>query len=352
MKTDRRKHEVQSHKRGARLSPPLLAPCWSGAWLAVRQFAAARPRRPSRVPASRHSCSVTRTSPRSTSSATCTSRRSQAQGYTVNAEAEHRLDRGRLEGAEVGSDPGLPGVRRHAAGDGRRNHQEPDQARPPPPARRSNWAAKHGYPFTNVTPFSDSDAIAVLKSHTPRRTVSRRSATSRSSARPSSSAAPPSSRPAIPDGLLGLNRIYGVHPTFVPLTISSFYTRSGQRAGQRGSRVHHRPAARRQASTSSSRTRSSSSGSRTSAWSSRQSVAKAGGLRVHQRRQQGQRAADAEGDHRAELGGRGQQAVGGVGRQGVPEGQSPAVATRLHWAEADGLSLLGAHGCTPPDRDR
>jgi len=85
------------------------------------------------------------------------------------------------------------------------------------------WAAKHGYTFTNVTPFSDSDAIAVLTSYAKKNGLKTLGDLKKlGSAVKLGGAAEFQTR--YPDGLLGLNKIYGDHPTFVPLTIPSFYT--------------------------------------------------------------------------------------------------------------------------------
>ena len=85
-----------------------------------------------------------------------------------------------------------------------------------------NWAAKHGFTFTNVTPFSDSDAIAVLTSYAKQHGLKTLGDLKKlGSAVKLGGAAEFQTR--YPDGLKGLNRIYGVHPTFVPLTIPSFY---------------------------------------------------------------------------------------------------------------------------------
>jgi len=86
-----------------------------------------------------------------------------------------------------------------------------------------NWAAKHGYTFTNVTPFSDSDAIAVLTSYAKKNGLKTIGDLKKlGSAVKIGGAAEFQTR--YPDGLLGVNRVYGAHPTFVPLNIPSFYT--------------------------------------------------------------------------------------------------------------------------------
>jgi osmoprotectant transport system substrate-binding protein len=85
------------------------------------------------------------------------------------------------------------------------------------------WAAKHGFTFTNTTPFSDSDAIAVLSSYAKKNGLKTLGDLKKlGSAVKLGGAAEFQTR--YPDGLKGLNKIYGDHPTFVPLTIPSFYT--------------------------------------------------------------------------------------------------------------------------------
>ncbi len=86
-----------------------------------------------------------------------------------------------------------------------------------------NWAAKHGFTFTNVTPFSDSDAIAVLTSYAKAHGLKTIGDLGKLGAAVKIGGAA-EFQTRYPDGLLGLNRIYKVHPTFVPLNIPSFYT--------------------------------------------------------------------------------------------------------------------------------
>jgi osmoprotectant transport system substrate-binding protein len=84
------------------------------------------------------------------------------------------------------------------------------------------WAAKHGFTFTNVTPFSDSDAIAVLTSYAKKNHLTTLGDLKKLGAAVKIGGAA-EFQTRYPDGLLGLNRVYGAHPTFVPLTIPSFY---------------------------------------------------------------------------------------------------------------------------------
>jgi len=86
-----------------------------------------------------------------------------------------------------------------------------------------NWAAKHGFTFTNVTPFSDSDAIAVLSSYAKKNGLKTIGDLKKlgSSVKLGGAA---EFQTRYPDGLIGLKKIYKENPTFVPLSIPSFYT--------------------------------------------------------------------------------------------------------------------------------
>jgi osmoprotectant transport system substrate-binding protein len=85
------------------------------------------------------------------------------------------------------------------------------------------WLAKRGYVFTNTTPFTDSDAIAVLKSYASAHSLKTIGDLKKLGAAVKLGAAPEFAT-RYPDGLLGLHRIYKVFPTFTPLSISDFYT--------------------------------------------------------------------------------------------------------------------------------
>lgn len=86
-----------------------------------------------------------------------------------------------------------------------------------------NWLGRHGYVFTNVTPFTDSDAIAVLKSYANAHHL-KTIADLRKLGSSVKLGGAPEFATRFPDGLLGLHRIYKVFPTFTPLTIPSFYS--------------------------------------------------------------------------------------------------------------------------------
>lgn len=85
------------------------------------------------------------------------------------------------------------------------------------------WAQKHGYVFTNTTPFTDSDAIAVLKSYAKAHGLSTVGDLKKLGKSVILGGAP-EFRTRNPDGLIGLQRQYGVNPTFDPVNIGSFYT--------------------------------------------------------------------------------------------------------------------------------
>jgi osmoprotectant transport system substrate-binding protein len=86
-----------------------------------------------------------------------------------------------------------------------------------------SWLGKHGFSFTNVTPFSDSDAIAVLTSYAKAHNLKTIGDLGKLGAAVKIGGAA-EFQTRYPDGLLGLNRIYKIHPTFEPLSIPSFYT--------------------------------------------------------------------------------------------------------------------------------
>ena len=84
-------------------------------------------------------------------------------------------------------------------------------------------AAKHGFLFTKITPFSDSDAIAVSSTYASSHHLS-----SIADLKPLGKqvilAGAPEFATRYPDGLPGLEKVYGVDPTFKPTSIGDFYT--------------------------------------------------------------------------------------------------------------------------------
>jgi osmoprotectant transport system substrate-binding protein len=87
----------------------------------------------------------------------------------------------------------------------------------------SNWATKNGYVFTTVTPFTDSDAIAVTKAYASAHGLKTIGDLKKLGSAVKLGGAPEFGT-RYPDGLLGLHRVYDVFPTFDPLNIGSFYT--------------------------------------------------------------------------------------------------------------------------------
>ncbi len=84
-------------------------------------------------------------------------------------------------------------------------------------------AAKHGYVFTNATPFSDSDAIAVLSSYAKSHGFHEIDGLARLGKKVILAGAPEFAT-RYPDGLPGLEKIYHVNPTFKPTSIGDFYS--------------------------------------------------------------------------------------------------------------------------------
>jgi osmoprotectant transport system substrate-binding protein len=85
------------------------------------------------------------------------------------------------------------------------------------------WAKKKGYLFTKVTPFTDSDAIAVTAAYAKKNGLKTLGDLKKLGAAVTLGGAPEFST-RYPDGLLGLQRIYDDHPTFAPLNIGNFYS--------------------------------------------------------------------------------------------------------------------------------
>ena len=89
-------------------------------------------------------------------------------------------------------------------------------------SKTSAWAQHHGYVFTKTTPFTDSDAIAVLKSYAQTNHLSTIGDLKKLGKNVKLGAAP-EFQTRDPDGLVGLKKYYGVNPTFDPVNIGSFY---------------------------------------------------------------------------------------------------------------------------------
>ena len=145
----------------------------------------------------------------------------EAQGYTVTLKPNIGSTEITFDRAQVGEDPGLSRVRRNAAVGRRRDLEEPCE-RLRRGERDKNWASKHGYMFTNTTPFTDSDAIAVLKSYANANGLKAIGDLKKLGKRSMIGGAP-EFQTRFPDGLVGLQREYHVNPTFKPVNIACFY---------------------------------------------------------------------------------------------------------------------------------
>ncbi|HET9073589.1 MAG TPA: glycine betaine ABC transporter substrate-binding protein [Solirubrobacteraceae bacterium] len=85
-----------------------------------------------------------------------------------------------------------------------------------------DWAGKHGYEFTNITPFTDSDAIATTAKYAKAHHLAS-IGDLKKLGRKVVLAGPPEFSTRTPDGLIGLHKYYGVYPSFQPSSIGSFY---------------------------------------------------------------------------------------------------------------------------------
>jgi osmoprotectant transport system substrate-binding protein len=90
-------------------------------------------------------------------------------------------------------------------------------------AETTKVAAKHGYLFTKTTPFTDSDAIAVTTKYAKAHGLHEIDGLARQGKKVKLVGAP-EFQTRYPDGLLGLERVYKVKPTFDPVSIGSFYS--------------------------------------------------------------------------------------------------------------------------------
>lgn len=86
-----------------------------------------------------------------------------------------------------------------------------------------NWLAKKGYAFSNVTPFSDSDAVVVTKAYAQKNHLSSIGDLKKlGSSVILAGDAPFATRN--PDGIPGMKKFYGASPTFKSVSIGDFYT--------------------------------------------------------------------------------------------------------------------------------
>jgi osmoprotectant transport system substrate-binding protein len=146
----------------------------------------------------------------------------QAQGYTVKLKANIGSTEETFAALKSGQIQGYPEY------DGTLLASEAGQTKNPASAGAEeadtkSWATKHGYTFTNTTPFTDSDAIGVLTSYAKAHGLHEISGLARQGKKVILAGAPEFAT-RYPDGLLGLEKVYDVHPTFKPTSIGSFYS--------------------------------------------------------------------------------------------------------------------------------
>jgi osmoprotectant transport system substrate-binding protein len=85
-----------------------------------------------------------------------------------------------------------------------------------------SWASKHGYVFSTITPFTDSDAIATTTAFAKKNGLTSIADLKKLGSKVDLAGAPEFATRS-PDGLLGLEKFYGAKPTFKPSSIGSFY---------------------------------------------------------------------------------------------------------------------------------
>jgi osmoprotectant transport system substrate-binding protein len=146
----------------------------------------------------------------------------QAQGYTVTLKGNIGSTEVTYDALKSGAIAGYPEY------DGTLLATEAGQTKNPASASAEeadtkSWASKHGYVFTNTTPFTDSDAIAVLSTYAKAHGLHEIDGLARQGKKVILAGAPEFAT-RYPDGLLGLNRVYHVYPTFKPSSIGSFYS--------------------------------------------------------------------------------------------------------------------------------
>ena len=145
----------------------------------------------------------------------------QAQGYTVKLKpniGSTEVTWAALKGGQIDGYPEYDGTLLSTVAD--------ISANPPSAAAAESetktWASKHGYVFTNTTPFTDSDAIAVLKTYATKHNLSTIGDLKKLGKKVILGGAA-EFQTRFPDGLVGLHRDYDVYPTFDPIGIGNFY---------------------------------------------------------------------------------------------------------------------------------
>jgi osmoprotectant transport system substrate-binding protein len=146
----------------------------------------------------------------------------EAQGYTVKLKANIGSTEETFNAVKSGQIEGYPEY------DGTLLASEANDSKNYPTAAAADaatkaYATKHGYVFTNITPFSDSDAIAVTSAYAKSNHLTS-IGDLRKLGKKVILAGAPEFATRFPDGLIGLHKEYDVYPTFKPSSIGSFYT--------------------------------------------------------------------------------------------------------------------------------
>jgi osmoprotectant transport system substrate-binding protein len=146
----------------------------------------------------------------------------EAQGYTITLKANIGSTEETFNALKSGTINGYPeydGTLLASEADDSTNYPTAAAAE----AATDKWATAHGYAFTKITPFSDSDAIAVLTSYAKQNSLTSIGDLKKLGKKVILAGAPEFAT-RFPDGLLGLHKDYGVFPTFQPSSIGSFYS--------------------------------------------------------------------------------------------------------------------------------
>lgn len=145
----------------------------------------------------------------------------QAQGYTVKLKPNigtTEVTFAALKSGQIDGYPEYDGTLLASVANDSKNPPSSQAAA----ATTESWATRHGYVFTNPTPFSDSDAIAVTSSYAKQNGLSSVADLAKLGKKVVLAGAPEFST-RYPDGLLGIERQYKAKPTFKPSSIGSFY---------------------------------------------------------------------------------------------------------------------------------
>jgi osmoprotectant transport system substrate-binding protein len=146
----------------------------------------------------------------------------QAQGYTVKLKANIGSTEVAWKALTSGAIQGYPeydGTLLSAVAGITKNPKSSADA----VTRTRNWLAKKGYAFSNVTPFSDSDALVVTKAYAQKHHLTSIGDLKKLGTTPILAGDSPFAT-RNPDGMPGLKKFYGAAPTFKAVSIGDFYT--------------------------------------------------------------------------------------------------------------------------------